>query len=1272
VNINMITKPNKKLLLAFAVASSFAVGNAFAAAPSYTTTVKDTVDSTDADNLVIEIIDGNDTATLTAITLGDAATDSVTISSANDANTAVTLSGDVITGDGSLIVLGENDDFDTGLTVITGANIGTALAPIGAIKITSGDEANAAEYAKMTITSGHDVYADSILLTDTVTNGTLLTIGTSGADVIMNANITSAADSTGTIVIADELVLTGNIGTGVVAGTTAMKKVTINDGVTTTIDGTVNADLMVLGHSTGTGTQAVTFKNTVTLGDFDIGLNAADATNNITFDTSDQAFTATIDISDGDADDTNTINITSGDIAEGGTVNQLTYANAIAAGDAIDTINVGSATKAGKAQFSTDVAITTLNILGGNTADEDSTATFAESLATTAIVLNDATGTATLQFEIAAASDSDETVSGTINAATAGEGIININDLKADAAPELVTFSGVIGGNAKVGTINVGSATTAGSAKFSANVSTTNLKIFGGDHADEDSTVTIGDALTATAVTLDDATGSAILHFEIAAASDANETIAGTIDGAADGEGIINIDDAKAEAAPEVYTFSGIIGGTKDIGTINVGTATTSGSAVFSAAVSANNINVTGGNHANEDTHVDFAGAVTATTITLDDNLGAASIDFSGDAAQAIAGAITAAADGEGSITVTTGDDDTATFAGNIGTDSVRIGSLSVTSGNGVSAGADFDGNVYVDAMTITVHDTNGETDALFAKDLSVTNGITLNDTASDYAKLTFNGTTAQTITGNIIGAGAGEGDIVVANTSAKVTFDGQLGVGADKELNTFTMNTGTHVQFNDTVEIEGEFITGTAANSTGTITLGANFVDGTTVIAQTASTDSTGNFDNVTVTVNPSAQFTTGTVTLLDNDDDALDAADLAAFVVTDTALVDYTLALDADSQEIDITATKRTASGVAANLGINEAQTNALLSVSAALASGDATASAAMDSVLTSGGSTMISALEQINPDAVSSMGAAISSVSSMNNIISSRTGNSGVSSGDHMSGEAGWVKVFSASANQGTIDKVDGYDSSTTGIIFGYDVDNSKGSTIGYSIGYSTTDTDGKSASLSRTTTDGVQLAAYGDNGNFDWIASFASMQNDSKRTINFGGLSRTAAAKFDSSITSLKVGYEYDDMGSNGTSFIPKTDFTYTSVSNDAYTETGADNLNLKVAKSSNQYATARAGFEVSKTTLASGSSATPFMNLMVGYDVVNDRGETQATFTGGGAQFTTKAADASKVSVNFGIGYDLVSDGSTLNISANTEHREEYSNNSYDLTYKYNF
>ena len=1151
----MITKPNNKLLLAFAVASSFAVGNAFAAAPSYTTTAKDTVDATDLDHLVITISDGNDTATLTAITLGDAATDSVLIDSANDDNTVVTLSSDVITGDGLLKVHGENGTADKAITVVTGADIGTSAAPIEGIVIEDGD--NAAEDAKFTITSGTNVYASYISLEDNVADGSLLTIGTADGEVTVVANITSVVDSTGTVVIADELSLTGNIGTGVVAGTTAMKKVTINDGVTATLDGTVNADLMVLGHSTGTGTNVVNFKNTVTLADIDIGSDDADSTNTVNFDTSDQAFTATIAISNGDVGDTNTFNIDSGNIASGGTVNQLTYASVIHADDKIDTINVGTATTAGKAQFSEEVTVTNLNILGGDAADEDSTATFAQSLTATAVTLNDATGSATLQFVIAAASDDDESV-------------------------------------------------------------------------------------------------------------------AGTIDGAADGEGVININDLKADAAPEVVTFSGIIGGTKDIGTINVGTSTLSGSAVFSAAVSANNINVTGGSHADEDSHIDFAGAVTATTITLDDNTGAASIDFSGDADQAIAGAITAAADGEGAITVTTGDDDTATFAGDIGTDSVRIGSLSVTSGANVSAGADFDGNVYVDAMTITVNDTNGEADALFAKNLSVTNGITLDDTASDYAKLTFNGTTAQTITGNIIGAGAGEGDIVVANTSAKVTFDGKLGVGENKELNTFTMNTGTHVQFNDTVEIEGEFITGTAANSTGTITLGANFVDGTTVIAQTASTDSTGNFDNVTVTVNPSAQFTTGTVTLLDNDDDTLDAADLAAFVVTDTALVDYTLALDANSQEIDITATKRTASGVAANLGINEAQTNALLSVSAALASGDATASAAMDSVLTSGGSTMISALEQINPDAVSSMGAAISSVSSMNNIISSRTGNSGVSSGDHMSGEAGWVKVFSASANQGTIDKVDGYDSSTTGIIFGYDVDNSKGSTIGYSIGYSETDTDGKSASLSRTTTDGVQLAAYGDNGNFDWIASFASMQNDSKRTINFGGLSRTAAAKFDSSITSLKVGYEYDDMGSNGTSFVPKTDFTYTSVSNDAYTETGADNLNLKVAKSSNQYATARAGFEVSKTTLASGSSATPFMNLMVGYDVVNDRGETQATFTGGGAQFTTKAADASKVSVNFGIGYDLVSDGSTLNISANTEHREEYSNNSYDLTYKYNF
>jgi hypothetical protein len=68
-------------------------------------------------------------------------------------------------------------------------------------------------------------------------------------------------------------------------------------------------------------------------------------------------------------------------------------------------------------------------------------------------------------------------------------------------------------------------------------VTIASVTITGGDHADEDSTATFNYALTSTAITLDDNTGSAYLIF----AENNSVTIAGTIDGAANNEGTLQV-----------------------------------------------------------------------------------------------------------------------------------------------------------------------------------------------------------------------------------------------------------------------------------------------------------------------------------------------------------------------------------------------------------------------------------------------------------------------------------------------------------------------------------------------------------------------------------------------------------------------------------------------------------------------------------------------------------------------------------------------------------
>ena len=173
---------------------------------------------------------------------------------------------------------------------------------------------------------------------------------------------------------------------------------------------------------------------------------------------------------------------------------------------------------------------------------------------------------------------------------------------------------------------------------------------------------------------------------------------------------------------------------------------------------------------------------------------------------------------------------------------------------------------------------------------------------AEDDSVLIFNAAGAQTVTGTINGAdAAGEGDLTVSNNDGTTTF--ASAIGGSFALDTVALGAASTTVFNSTVAaatldmaatskvtlnakatLGGEFtsVTGT------TITLGSAFVDGTTAI-ETAG-DSTLNFSGHTITVNLSNQFTTGTVTLLDNNA-TLATADATAFNVTDTALVDYSL---------------------------------------------------------------------------------------------------------------------------------------------------------------------------------------------------------------------------------------------------------------------------------------------------------------------------------------------------------------------------------------------
>ena len=173
---------------------------------------------------------------------------------------------------------------------------------------------------------------------------------------------------------------------------------------------------------------------------------------------------------------------------------------------------------------------------------------------------------------------------------------------------------------------------------------------------------------------MNDGTGDATVNINT---TNGAKTIAGTVDGAASGEGTLGIfDDGTSES--DLASFTGNVGATQSLKAINIGNSTQGGdanfagtdaaSAVFNGTTAATTVTLTAGDAANETALPTFSGNITATTlalvgggdatadattaITMNDETGQTFLVLYGIAAQTISGTFTAIDAGEGDITV--------------------------------------------------------------------------------------------------------------------------------------------------------------------------------------------------------------------------------------------------------------------------------------------------------------------------------------------------------------------------------------------------------------------------------------------------------------------------------------------------------------------------------------------------------------------------------------------------------------------------------------------
>lgn len=934
------------------------------------------------------------------------------------------------------------------------------------------------------------------------------------------------------------------------------------------------------------------------------------------------------------------------------------------------------------------------NIKVGMT-NADSTAIFQNSVATALMTVGDGSNTNDhiVTFEAQAANITmkiDQLEKGATDTGT-----INFLDATADTAANVITYTGAIGTTVAQTTVNVGSATQAGSATFSGVVKSATVNVIGGDHANEDSLANITGVVTATNVnltggtagdatliigastyvatntTLDDATsgGSAILQFAATGAS------AVVLKGASDGEGTVKIDNSTGS------TFSGIIGnnGANSLKEIIIGsTGASAAKGIFDNAVSATNITL--GDGANTDT----------ITVTFE--------------AQTAVHTVDALIDGTaGDTAVMNVVDVTASTVAEAITFTKAIGATSVVETINVGA-ADlggygiFDGNVTATTINVLGGDDNAEKNvADFNAD--VTAAIVLNNVdANKTATVHYSGTVAQTQTGLITAASTAEGGLVV-NNPAGVTFANHVGDTGGNSLLTFTNQASSKATFNG--ELSADTVTLAASSETiitqdnndvaafvpqndSILTLASTVLATQTVFTTVASvTDATAG----RVTLNLPSNFTTGTITLYDAN---TLIADVNSFANPDTALIDYTIQLNGAATEV--TAAAKTAAATATELGITEASAEGLAS-SVTAAAGDVAILDLISSTLNAGGAAATELAEQVqgSPDGLSaasgaataSTGGAVMSVGS-SRMAALRTGNAyastlgtGFNAGSGSQSNSMWMKPFASFGDQGVRKGIAGYDSDTYGIAVGADTRINAHSVVGLSFSYADTDVDGKGAGRSRTDISSYQLTAYADytekNWYFEGLVGYAYNDMDSTRTITATSATATGTTESNQFMVNINAGMPHQI--EPGTYFTPSVGLNVTHVTNQDYTETGAGALNLRVNPEDITIAKLSLGGRLHTSVRSPEGTFTPELRARVLYDMAGDDGSSTNTFTGGGAAFNVKGLDVVEFSSSVGIGmaYTPAFDtGMNLSVNYDAELKQTFTGHAANFTLKYAF
>ena len=762
-----------------------------------------------------------------------------------------------------------------------------------------------------------------------------------------------------------------------------------------------------------------------------------------------------------------------------------------------------------------------------------------------------------------------------------------------------------------------------------------------------------------TAITM--AATDSVLSFNSGASVDHDISVVATTDGM----GTINVIDSAGGAPAAQVLSGGDIGTTaKRIGTMNVGSATAAGAltTIDGDAIFVDALNVVGGDADTENSIIISVENITSTdgiTLTAAD-AGDAELNFA-TTASTVTGTVDSGSGTDGAGDTIIDADIGVVFANNVGaTTAVEI----MTIANSVQV------------------DLDGATNAI--------ESIVM----TDAAVLEFDAAADQTYTGTITFAADNDGTIINANTDGELSITGAIGT-ATVAATEITLNDGANTNFNSAVfaltldiDTNGETtvfeVGGNEIGDTGSNAGALEVVAGAVIELGTAIGNGTTVFDTTTVaaaaggvviagdiTVKPSANFTSGTITLIQGDAANITAAEKADILVQDTALTDFTVddAGGTATHDIGITATAKKDTTTASELTITTNMAKGLRQAVEAVANDSSALTVINNSLVAINGKTNADATaiaKQAAPqtDLISGSSVAAQGVTgSLQGIMSNRMASlrsgdayfgTGVAAGG-MSAQSGFIQVFGSTAEQEST-KVgsgtqDGFDTESEGVAIGFDGVTDNGMTIGVSLATANTDVDGKGTGKSTNSIDTYSASLYmdgaTDSGYVEGSITYGINENSTSRLVNAAGMAtRTLTGSYDSQSLSLNLSAGAPNEFASGYFLTPFGSVTATSMDIDAYTEKSTianDALRLKVAQDDINSVVGTLGL---KYHAEMSNGGTPMISIAINNEFGDNTINSTNTFQGGGTAFNTSTA-VEELSATLGLGYSFSNDSTSI-------------------------